>query len=300
MSVSDDALFRTNCILCGENSFIFPFGKKHFLIKCKNCGLVSSKFIPTSKQLKEYYDDYPSYEKLSDLTIQRYNEILDRLEPFRKNNALLETGCGFGFFLEAAKKRNWNVYGTELSAKAINECLKKNITISASLDEIQNIADKQFDAVVSLEVIEHLNEPQTEVKKYSGLIRSGGALYITTPNYNSFSRLLLGKKWNVILYPEHLHYFSIPTIEKLLKVNNFRPVNRQAIGFSPARFIYALRARLFGVNKRLKSYDYNEKDRQLRDSIEKTILLRLIKKLINKLLAFFKAGDTLKILYQKN
>ena len=189
MSSTDN--FRSHCFLCEESSFKDLFGKDHFLRKCKNCGMVSSYIIPSEIELKEFYDEYPSYEKLSPLTEQRYNEILDKLEPFRKTNNLFESGCGFGFFLEEAKKRKWNVYGSELSEQAIIACERKGLPVFQDMQKITGIANGPFDAIISLEVIEHLTDPGLDVESYSQFLRPGGAVYITTPNFNSFSRYRL-------------------------------------------------------------------------------------------------------------
>ena len=141
--------------------------------------------------------------------------------------------------------------------------------------------------------------PENEIEKYSTYLRPDGVLYITTPNFNSISRRLLGKKWNVIHYPEHLHYFTQKSIHNLLQKFNFSKITIQSSGFSPARLIYSFKSKNQITGKGLEHYDYNELDRQLRDNIEKTILLRLIKKAINYFLAKLRSGDSLKILYFK-
>jgi 2-polyprenyl-3-methyl-5-hydroxy-6-metoxy-1,4-benzoquinol methylase len=266
-------------------------------VKCRRCGLVCADVLPSDELLFDYYHSYPSYDKVSDLTLVRYHEILDKLEPFRKTNNLLEAGCGFGFFLEEARKRDWNVFGTELSETALQECRRKGLNVSESPDYLLRNYHEKFDAIVSIEVIEHLADPIKEVTVYRELISSGGALYITTPNYNSLSRRLLNTRWNVILYPEHIYYFTLTSLNKILVKNGFEKVKEETSGFSHARLIYAFRSKR--GDKNLNEYDYNEKDRELRDAIEKTIILRLIKKTINIMLTIFKAGDTLKILYRK-
>jgi cyclopropane fatty-acyl-phospholipid synthase-like methyltransferase len=290
-------LQRTSCSYCNSTEFRHVLNRSHFLIKCKNCGLVTTDFIPSETTLSRYYHSYPSYDKLSELTIARYHELLDKLEIYRQTNNLLEAGCGFGNFLVEAKKRNWNVFGTELSTNALLECRRKGIEVTDTLDPLFISHSKNFDAIVSLEVIEHLSDPVTETEMYGRLIRPGGVLYMTTPNFNSLSRRVLGSRWNVILYPEHIYYFTLHTLKKILNKYGFEKVKEETSGFSFARLLYAFKSKI--GDKKVKDYDYNEKDRELRDAIEKTVILRLIKKFINSMLTFFKAGDTLKILYRK-
>jgi 2-polyprenyl-3-methyl-5-hydroxy-6-metoxy-1,4-benzoquinol methylase len=255
--------------------------------------------IPSTEELQEYYDEYPTYETLSPLTLQRYNEILDKLEKYRKTNNLLETGCGFGYFLDEARKRNWNIYGTEFSTKAIETCRKKNIFIGESVGAITAQVKDNFDAIVSLEVIEHLTDPDEEVKQYSTALRQGGIVYITTPNFNSLSRKLLRTHWNVLIYPEHLHYFTVSTMHRMMHKHGFKKIFSSSSGISLGRLIYTLRSKKAEALNVPNNYDYNERDRQLRDSIEGNFLLRPLKYIINSLLSIFRSGDALKILYIK-
>jgi hypothetical protein len=56
------------------------------------------KDIPSSETLNDYYsNNYERTSYLSPITINRYNEILDRFEPFRKTGNLLDVGAGYGF-----------------------------------------------------------------------------------------------------------------------------------------------------------------------------------------------------------
>ena len=79
----------------------------------------------------------------------------------------------------------------------------------------------KFDIITSFEVVEHINNPKEEINNYNQILRKGGLFYCTTPNFNSLSRRILKAKWNTICYPEHLSYYTIKTLTKLLKDTNF-------------------------------------------------------------------------------
>jgi 2-polyprenyl-3-methyl-5-hydroxy-6-metoxy-1,4-benzoquinol methylase len=94
------------------------------LLKCNQCGLVFDKRIPSTQELTEHYSTYsysgrkpvPTATKLS------FDNLLDKFEPYRKFNNILDVGCGQGDFLLAAQARGWNVYGSEYSPAAVRLC----------------------------------------------------------------------------------------------------------------------------------------------------------------------------------
>ncbi len=52
----------------------------------------------------------------------------------------------------------------------------------------KNYTDEEFDVITSFEVLEHINNPVEEIKIFHKLLRLGGLVYLTTPNFNSISR----------------------------------------------------------------------------------------------------------------
>ena len=121
----------------------------------------------------------------------RYNELLDIFERYRKTSNILDIGCGVGYFLEEAKKRNWNVYGTEYSEQAVNICTEKGLNVKKGTTSSINFDKEFFDIITSFEVIEHINNPLEEIQSIYNILRDDGIFYLTTPNINSITRLLL-------------------------------------------------------------------------------------------------------------
>ncbi len=77
-----------------------------------------------------------------------------------------------------------------MTDKAVSICKGKGINIYHGQLNKNNYKEGFFDIVTSFEVLEHLNNPQEEIKKFNNILRKGGMLYLTTPNFNSFSRAL--------------------------------------------------------------------------------------------------------------
>lgn len=289
------------CLICGsENLKPITGYEVAFLTKCSDCGFVFSSRIPSTQELISYYEGYGRNDYLSPITIKRYNEILDLFEPVRKTNRLLDVGCGIGYFLEVAKKRGWEVYGTEYTDEAIRICESKGVQMKQGILDPTHYELESFDVITSFEVIEHINNPQIEVSHISSLLRKGGLFYLTTPNFNSLLRYYLGPKYNVICWPEHLSYYTPSTLNKLIKKHGFKKVFIQTTGISITRFLTSKKPST--SEEILEGTEFiaaDTQDEKLRTRFETNKILGLAKKTINGLLNLSGKGDALKGLFQK-
>ena len=55
-----------------------------------------------------------------------------------------------------------------------------------SIGELLPLPDNSFDCLILSEVIEHLEAPQVSIREATRVLRPGGRLLLTTPNYRSF------------------------------------------------------------------------------------------------------------------
>ena len=285
---------HTNCLICGSNKIKTLNGYEHaHLVKCKNCHFVFSLQIPTQQELIAHYEGYGRDDYLSDITIKRYNEVLDEFEKYRKNNRILDIGCGVGYFLEVAKQRGWDVYGTEFTDEAVQICEDKGIQMHQGVLDPSNYQKEYFDVITSIEVIEHINNPLEETGNIAEILRQGGVFYFTTPNFNSLLRYRLKEGYNVIVYPEHLSYYTPKTINRLFKSQGFRKKWLKTTGISLTRY---------KTSQKVSNQDFiseQSDDEKLREKIDKSVMLELAKKVVNTVLTIFGVGDSLKGLYQK-
>lgn len=287
---------HTACTLCGDNKIRKLKGYyEKGLMKCRGCGFVFMEKIPSPEELDLHYGSY-SYESagyLSPLTIKSYNSLLDEFEPYRKTNNILDVGCGRGWFLAQALKRGWKVYGTEYSKTAVRICQETGINIKEGVLDATNFDTEMFDVITSFEVIEHINNPNEELKEIYKLLRTGGLFYCTTPNFNCLMRYYLKADYNVIGYPEHLSYYTKSTLNKVTKRNGLHPIKFQSTGISITR----LKTSKKKSNEQLISK--NSSDEILRTQLESKWYLMLLKKFINFLLTLSNTGMTLKGYYIK-
>jgi len=285
-----------SCLICNNSKISSLKGyENHGLVKCRNCGFVFMQKIPTAEELDKYYSTY-SYGReqyLSPITIKSYNLLLDEFEKYRKTNKILDVGCGLGWFLLEAKKRGWEVYGTEFSKEAVKLCTENGINMKEGVLNSEDFINHEFDIITSSEVIEHINNPNIELESIKKLLRKGGLFYCTTPNFNSLLRYYLKSDYNIIGYPEHLCYYTKSTLKRLAKAHDLKPVKFLSTGISITRL------KTSTGKSQEKMVAKESSDEVLRKNIESKWYLNVAKIIVNKLLTLTNTGMTLKGYYIK-
>lgn len=286
--------YFSTCPLCGSTELheVKEYSHQH-LVKCGNCSFVFSRKIPSDSELTYVYNTYFLIQPgVSPITIKRYHEMLDYFESFRKNNNIIDVGCGDGYFLDEAKKRGWNVFGTEYMDSKVEFCRQKGINMAQGILNPGNYTPGFFDVIVSIEVIEHINNATEEIKNFNTILRKGGIVYLTTPHYNSLSRHVFHGKWNVISYPSHLSFYTKKPLRKLFESSGFSLMRFATTGLSISQAKLSL-GKSNGQNKNPVS------DTEVREAIEGNRFLQWGKKLANFTLTIFNLGDTIKAVFVK-
>jgi SAM-dependent methyltransferase len=129
-----------------------------------------------------------------------------------------------------------------------------HVAVSANMNAVLPFDDARFDAVVSQEGIEHLENPASFLRECRRVLRPNGMLWLTTPNTmdlsSRLSNLLTGMKSFHGGFPNehttlwgrdgerlyHGHAFSLPyfQIRYLLRVCDFHEVSVTGLGRSGA------------------------------------------------------------------
>lgn len=284
-----------SCPLCeSQETKVLSEFERAFLNKCTSCNFIFSEQIPTDQELEAYYaSDYELTEFFSPITAKRYEDILDDFEHLRKTNKLLDIGVGNAFFAEIAIKRGWNVYGTELTDETLKIARQKGVKMSKGKLEDLPLEAGSFDLVVCIEVIEHVPFPKAFVAKIHQLLRNGGKVYLSTPNFDSLLRRRLKGQYDVISYPNHLSYFTAKTLKSLFASQGFSKQSLVTSGISRTR----LKTSTGKSNQAFVSETSD--DEILRHRIEKRWYLRALKYGVNGFLNLFRLGDSIKATFIK-
>lgn len=287
---------HNKCLICSSaNLADLPKYSETSLCKCQDCSLVFARNIPSAEELEKYYEseNYNRTTYLSPITAKRYHELLDGFEKYRNTNKLLDIGTGAGLFAQIAVERGWEVFGTELTQEAVDDCSNKGIKMfKGQLDEA-HFEDNMFDVITCIETIEHLNNPLMLVKEMHRITRPNGMVYITTPNFNAVLRYWLNSKYDIIEYPLHLTYYTKNTLKKLFEEHHFTTASLETTGISLTRY------RTSRGKSNQEYVSETSDDEMLRYRIEKNGLLRFGKNALNGVLNLFKVGDNIKATFIK-
>lgn len=151
-------------------------------------------------------------------SIRRYLGLHEPLAIGR----LLDIGAGYGFFLIAAEAHGWETVGIEMSSHAA-AIAQKNIrgsVFTGTLDDFQKQSDDEFDVIVMWDLLEHVDDPLTELRAVQELLAEGGCLFIRTPNLQALEFGVFGADYHSLKL-EHLHLFSPTSISQLLTTAGF-------------------------------------------------------------------------------
>jgi 2-polyprenyl-3-methyl-5-hydroxy-6-metoxy-1,4-benzoquinol methylase len=147
-----------------------------------------------------------------------FSEI-NKLSP----KTILDFGCGEGFFLKAMKDRGLSeieILGVDIRKESI-ERAKKLVPEGdfRQLELFQIYPDNiRFDLVMAIEVLEHLYEPDTYLKRFVSLSRKN--VLITVPFEPWFRMMNLFRGRDILRlgnHPEHINHWSTTRFQKFLE-----------------------------------------------------------------------------------
>jgi 2-polyprenyl-3-methyl-5-hydroxy-6-metoxy-1,4-benzoquinol methylase len=241
----DAARNHIPCNLCGSDDRQ-PYCPENGLglVQCLNCGFVYVSPRPDAKELYALYGE--TYFHNADSGVVGYtNYIHDEpnirrtaqrrmkhLENYIQPGKLLDVGCATGFFMDEARKLGWTVEGLDVSSFGVDyahEHFGLN-TRHGTLTDLDFAADS-YDMVTMWDVIEHVPDPTAYVKRAAELIRKGGLISLATPDVDSLPARLAGRRWvGFKLSEEHVYYFSVQTLTRMLNDAGFEVINVRHVG----------------------------------------------------------------------
>lgn len=224
------AMYRRPCPLCGADQPRPRFVKAGLeIVTCARCGMEYSHnvlreehdrgyyaqdptgFVPALAQLRQH----PVYREL-DLRRAAYLVESLRRAGVPADGRLLDVGAGHGALVEVAAAAGLRAEGLELSPVLAEDCRQRGLQVRTGAFPEAVGATERFDAIVLLDVLEHLVEPGVALGQLCAHLAPRGVLAIQVPNMASLLVTLEGEDNSNYGYG-HWSYFTPATLGRLLR-----------------------------------------------------------------------------------
>jgi 2-polyprenyl-3-methyl-5-hydroxy-6-metoxy-1,4-benzoquinol methylase len=175
----------------------------------------------------------------------RFGAVDEWLPPH--GSTILDMGCGPGTFLGNYASGFERGLGIDIAGPQIAIARQRygggRLSFEARRAE-EYAGELTFDAVVSIEVIEHIPPEQTQtfLRLVHGLLNPGGTLVLTTPNYRSLWPLLewiISRKGPVDYLEQHINRFDTRRLVREVEAAGF-VVEKHRTFFVAAPFLAVL------------------------------------------------------------
>ena len=195
------------------------------LVKCNACGLVRSDPVAPPELLAQLYHQstFNYTDEVADLkrTYGRYLAMLD--DYGARKGALLEIGCGNGFFLQQALAQGYrSVRGVEPSQAAVSQAAPEvRDSIVCDLMRPGLFGPAEFDVICLFQVFDHVPDPAALLDACFAALRPGGLVLCLNHNVAAVSARLLGER-SPIVDIEHTYLYSPATMTRIFTAHGFR------------------------------------------------------------------------------
>ena len=255
---------NTHCPVCGRrlNPVIARFESRSYF-RCRGCRIVYlMSFSGEGKSYdrgyfaeeyrrqygKTYLEDFDNIKALGTGRLLVIRRILGKTRASR----LLDVGCAYGPFLQAAADAGFDAGGLDVSPEAV-EFVERTLAIPCRLGAFEQFDDDPFDVITMWYVLEHFRSLRAALEKISKLLKPGGLFAFSTPNFRGISGRLSSKRFLEHSPADHFSCWSLEAARRILPMYGFKLSNVRITGHHPERFPLMRRASRNGRGWRYRS-----------------------------------------------
>ncbi len=199
--------------------------------ECAACGLGRLAPFPEAEEIGSFYQDIFYDEKGE--RFQSWMETLrkkfaglrgrkiNRMLPER--GELLDFGSGAGHFCDAMRDAGWNVI--DIDPFSPKSSYSHKATIRNGDEVLLDYPDNHFDVITLWYVIEHLRNPGFVLTELFRVLKPGGAILLSTQDFDSVQAKYFGADWLFLDPPRHLFQFSSTTLCRMAEDIGYKKID---------------------------------------------------------------------------
>jgi len=188
-----------------------------------------------------------------------FGRDLSAPKPF-EGLRILDIGCGGGLLSEPMARLGATVVGADAAARNIPVAQVHAEQQGLQIDYRHTSAEalaadgEQFDAVLNMEVVEHVSDPLTYLTACRELLKPGGLMVCSTLNRNpkSYVMAIIGAEHIMRWLPKGTHewskFITPDELFKLLENAGLDPVDRKGFVFNPLGWSWKISDKDLSVN----------------------------------------------------
>lgn len=168
---------------------------------------------------------------------------IEKLMPTGQHK-ILDAGCGNGYVANWLSQKGHTVWGSDYSESGVGLAQGNYPDLTFFQADLlagppKVVPPGGYDGIVTLEVIEHLFDPEKFLANLLAALKPGGFLILTTPYHGYVKNLALSvmNQWDghfmVSSVGGHIKFFSPRTLHKMMNEQGFEPVKTIGAGRGP-------------------------------------------------------------------
>ncbi len=189
---------------------------------------------PDSRKVQAYYEANPlmvssPFGGVDGINADLMRAVFDRLNVQVDGRRVLDVGCGRGYTREVVKAAGGAYYGADFVTSGSGFRL-----IRADAQRLP-FPDASFDAVFCIDAFEHFPNPDASASEFARVLRPGGFVFLSVPNYGNVAGLV---KWRCETFGRYekntwapFRHWQAQELETFLTTGKVRRVFRGA-GFN--------------------------------------------------------------------
>ena len=133
---------------------------------------------------ENYYRNNKDYANfLEDWNDEFYAKYSEALCPTQPGSKILDVGCGVGQVVRRLMESGHEAHGVEVSEPNIAKA-KKVSELCQLYDGVRlPFNDDTFDSAGSLNVLEHVEQPEAFITELVRIVKPGGRIILSSPNF---------------------------------------------------------------------------------------------------------------------